>query len=269
MKEKLTTEDLKPFISEAQEYLTQLIYAIGRSAADDAGFCGAPISDGINQYTISFRWFRGHGNSLNIQAGVSRDGHQLSIRGSTINGWGTALGRDEFRLLTMSRSDHYSWDAQLYLASAVESYISVMMPRASWENHYGICQSSFHKFVGSDSYLLTDWAGKRLCDDCASVLTLAESVYHRTKETEAERSERDKMTPRLRWEILERDRFTCKACGRSAPDVKLHVDHKIPIAMGGKTVTENLHTLCVDCNLGKSAKMPSQATMEFWEQIAV
>jgi len=59
---------------------------------------------------------------------------------------------------------------------------------------------------------------------------------------------------RLRWKVLQRDRFTCK-CGRSpaiTAGVELHVDHIIPWSKGGETVIENLKTLCSVCNLGKS-----------------
>lgn len=60
---------------------------------------------------------------------------------------------------------------------------------------------------------------------------------------------------RLRWKVLQRDRFTCCACGKSpalAPGVELHVDHIVPWSKGGDTVSENLQTLCSQCNLGKS-----------------
>ncbi len=60
---------------------------------------------------------------------------------------------------------------------------------------------------------------------------------------------------RLRWKVLQRDRFTCCKCGASpalAAGVELHVDHVIPWSKGGETVFENLQTLCSACNLGKS-----------------
>jgi Homing endonuclease associated repeat/HNH endonuclease len=60
---------------------------------------------------------------------------------------------------------------------------------------------------------------------------------------------------RLRWYVLQRDRFTCCACGRSPAltlGVELHVDHVIPWSKGGMTVLDNLQTLCSVCNLGKS-----------------
>ena len=60
---------------------------------------------------------------------------------------------------------------------------------------------------------------------------------------------------RLRWHVLQRDRFTCCACGASpalALGVELHVDHIVPWSEWGETVLENLQTLCSVCNLGKS-----------------
>jgi len=70
--------------------------------------------------------------------------------------------------------------------------------------------------------------------------------------------ERAKITKSVRYDILKRDHFRCVLCGRGAEDgVKLQVDHFIPIAGGGTSEYDNLRTLCEDCNLGKSAKMPT------------
>lgn len=68
--------------------------------------------------------------------------------------------------------------------------------------------------------------------------------------------ERNKLGDGLRYDILKRDNFRCKICGSGASDgVKLHVDHIMPIAYGGKTEISNLQTLCERCNLGKSDKV--------------
>lgn len=59
----------------------------------------------------------------------------------------------------------------------------------------------------------------------------------------------------LRLEVLSRDKFRCVFCGKSpATDIgtKLHIDHCVPFASGGKSSLENLQTLCEECNLGKS-----------------
>lgn len=60
---------------------------------------------------------------------------------------------------------------------------------------------------------------------------------------------------RLRFLVNRRDRFACRACGRSPANevgVVLHVDHILPWSKGGETTMENLQTLCEVCNLGKS-----------------
>ncbi len=60
---------------------------------------------------------------------------------------------------------------------------------------------------------------------------------------------------RLRFQVLQRDNFRCRACGASpavAPGVVLQVDHITPWSRGGETVVENLQTLCDGCNQGKS-----------------
>lgn len=69
------------------------------------------------------------------------------------------------------------------------------------------------------------------------------------------KKERNKLSPSLRFKILNRDHNRCQICGRSAHDgVKLHVDHIKPIAKGGLTIESNLRTLCEECNWGKSDK---------------
>src|SRR5260370_39180825 len=64
---------------------------------------------------------------------------------------------------------------------------------------------------------------------------------------------RDLINPRLRYKILERDRFTCTRSGRTPPYVRLEVDHIIPLAHGGTNKEENLAMLCYRCNRGKGA----------------
>ena len=64
---------------------------------------------------------------------------------------------------------------------------------------------------------------------------------------------RSGVAPRLRFQILKRDGFRCTYCGLRADDgAVLHVDHIIPVALGGTDDPENLTTSCDECNLGKS-----------------
>lgn len=58
---------------------------------------------------------------------------------------------------------------------------------------------------------------------------------------------------RLRFEILKRDRFTCRYCGARPGRTQLHVDHVKPRAEGGTNDPSNLVTACETCNSGKGA----------------
>ena len=61
----------------------------------------------------------------------------------------------------------------------------------------------------------------------------------------------------LRYQVLRRDQFRCVLCGRSPATTigcDLHVDHIVPFSRGGKTLLENLQSLCSVCNLGKGSK---------------
>jgi len=60
---------------------------------------------------------------------------------------------------------------------------------------------------------------------------------------------------RLRFHVMKRDNFSCRACGASPalkPGLMLHVDHIKAWSLGGETIEENLQTLCEACNQGKS-----------------
>jgi len=62
-----------------------------------------------------------------------------------------------------------------------------------------------------------------------------------------------KLSPKIRYEIIERDGRKCLWCGKGAvEEVKLEVDHIIPESFGGSSLHENLGTLCSECNKGKS-----------------
>jgi len=61
---------------------------------------------------------------------------------------------------------------------------------------------------------------------------------------------------RLKYAVLKRDNSTCQRCGaniNNTKDVKLVIDHKIPVELGGENTIENLWTLCSECNSGKQA----------------
>jgi len=69
---------------------------------------------------------------------------------------------------------------------------------------------------------------------------------------------RKAISPRIRAIILHRDKRTCQMCGSASPSVPLEIDHVIPVALGGSNHQENLRTLCINCNCGKSSQLLCQ-----------
>lgn len=155
------------------------------------------------------------------------------------------------------------WDDTIARVRGIETDVH-RIGLGDFENTLVQCQSAF----SDDSCgLATESVGKTpACMLCVyqernrqEELQRAEREAER-KEREMRRSERNKMTPALRWRVLDRDGFKCRHCGKGADDgVKLHVDHVLPVALGGATQWENLQSLCAECNMGKRTSIQSQA----------
>lgn len=63
---------------------------------------------------------------------------------------------------------------------------------------------------------------------------------------------RRSISKQIRAQILARDGYKCRMCGRPSSEVPLEVDHITPVAKGGTDELANLAALCRDCNAGKS-----------------
>jgi len=48
--------------------------------------------------------------------------------------------------------------------------------------------------------------------------------------------------------------YTCLMCGKSEPEIKLTVDHVLPLSKGGSNSIENIQPLCHSCNSSKKAR---------------
>ncbi len=63
-----------------------------------------------------------------------------------------------------------------------------------------------------------------------------------------------------KYEVLERDHYTCQYCGRQAR--QLTIDHVVPRRVGGEHVWENVVTACMACNCKKAGRTPAEAKMK-------
>ena len=66
---------------------------------------------------------------------------------------------------------------------------------------------------------------------------------------------REGLAPKIRWQVMARDSFTCHYCGRRPPEVILEVDHMVSVVEGGNNALGNLITACMDCNRGKGSSV--------------
>ena len=58
------------------------------------------------------------------------------------------------------------------------------------------------------------------------------------------------------WEILKaKCDYRCQMCMKIEPEIKLTVDHKIPVSKGGNNYIENIQPLCGKCNSKKNARI--------------
>ncbi len=57
------------------------------------------------------------------------------------------------------------------------------------------------------------------------------------------------------WELLKkRFNYTCPACGRKEPEIKLGKDHIVPVSEGGGSYISNIQPLCFRCNKRKNTR---------------
>lgn len=72
-------------------------------------------------------------------------------------------------------------------------------------------------------------------------------------------------TPAMRQEVIDRDGDRCNYCGAEgdALGVQLAMDHVIPWAAGGRTISSNMQLLCPPCNSLKSDHSDREARRMF------
>lgn len=62
---------------------------------------------------------------------------------------------------------------------------------------------------------------------------------------------RDKLPRQLRRAVLERDGLRCQLCAEPVDPGDVHLDHVVPVSLGGPTTAANLQVTHSQCNLRK------------------
>ena len=100
------------------------------------------------------------------------------------------------------------------------------------------------------------------CETCPkiSLLCIAQHkgyslINWRIIQAVPKKRKRKTIKPKLRFDILERDKYTCQSCGATPQDgASLEIDHILPFSKGGSDDPSNLQVLCRECNVGKGAR---------------
>jgi hypothetical protein len=124
---------------------------------------------------------------------------------------------------------------------------------ATYARKFGSWQNALESFVSYINNVEVD-TGEKEAELNLLPINTNQKENKSIKEIKIRRTSRN-INLRLRFMILQRDNFTCKKCGQSPAknqNIILHVDHILAWSKGGETIIENLETLCLECNLGKS-----------------
>jgi 5-methylcytosine-specific restriction endonuclease McrA len=99
----------------------------------------------------------------------------------------------------------------------------------------------------SQKYCGVECSIKSMIETCSNMPKNKKKKYHKWG--------RKKLSPKVRFEVLERDGFKCVYCGCGHPDVKLEVDHVYPISrLSIDREYNNPINLCVCCDVCNSGK---------------
>lgn len=207
------------------------------------------VADVLGKTTLTRKEIDQHSDVLGWTAAVSRFGSwkaALEAAGLTTVPHARRWSDEEYfsNLLTVwthhGRAPRY---AELNQPPSTITNGSYAKKFGSW----GAAKTAFLERVNSD-----------LTDDQPEPAGVASTPAARPASRPARQAPADQRSIRLglRYTVLRRDHFRCSNCGRSPAThhgCVLHVDHVHPFSRGGKTVLENLRTLCDDCNLGKGS----------------
>ena len=252
--------EMDVFRRYALREITLYLLAVGYGAAQ------AEVTD-LSDLKHAAWWAMGHGGSLwfCLEPRKTWDEKTIAITHGHLSSFGRWDRNGLLQVVSYSdaQKPYENW-YEREKAQVLWNVVTALLPGTTWVNMLTDCCGPHRQYPGRSPDICRPVGDKWLCEKCEAQFMLPAEAQSMLRAGPVEKSEREKLTAALRWQVLERDGFICQACGATGANVKLHVDHKIPIAKGGKTTLDNLHVLCAPCNLGKRDKMPRQETLAQW-----
>lgn len=256
---------IKITVNAVQSWLVRLTFWYGwlqgAKAESEGSTSGYMSLDGygLRSSELEYYWYRANGMVyLSIyekarytspyESGLSR----ISFGGKELITY-DVFGRD-------ARGREFD-QAVVEAVEAVERKVREFFPHISGLNSYRLCTTPLHLSKMLSPKASRDTSPVRdvciqfeknwLCTECVERFDLNQRRFSSPVGlNEKQKKEFDKLKPALRLSILQRDEYACTSCRKSylkGDDVKLTVTYKFPVTEGGKTVAENLVTICQKC----------------------
>lgn len=212
--------------------------------------------------TITIEQFNRHGtmNAETIRRRFGSWWRAVESGGLTISNLGKRYSEADYFENLLKVWTHYGRQPTYGEMDQAPSWIRAGAYEAKW----GTWRNALKAFLERVS---TDVAESRETEKSLSVQKPSQTPQRRSqgakKQPFLENTRRRDITLGLRYDVFRRDRFRCIICGASPASkvgCELHVDHIKPLALGGRTVLENLRTLCSECNVGKGAKVEDESS---------
>jgi 5-methylcytosine-specific restriction endonuclease McrA len=212
--------------------------------------------------TITIEQFNRHGtmNAETIRRRFGSWWRAVERAGLTISNLGKRYSEADYFENLLKVWTHYGRQPTYGEMDQVPSWIRAGAYEAKW----GTWRNALKAFL---ERVNVDMAESRESENSLEVQKLSQTPRRGSQRTKKQPSldntRRRDITLGLRYDVLRRDRFRCVICGASPASkvgCELHVDHINPLALGGRTVLENLRTLCSDCNVGKGTKVEHKSS---------
>ena len=191
----------------------------------------AAVDPGLDYYAITMT--------------VDRRGHCVIDTQTEFAGWGDIDRRTELRVPSLDKPE-----AMIYCWQIDEQPYLVVKNEKEWFVYFQMGGNALVEREIARRYLSDRFSAKH-CDPSTRI-THDQAPFVALKSLPKHAMQRAP-TPRLRMDVLDRDKRKCRICGSSPSTnvhVELHVHHIRPWTTGGYTHIENLITLCHTCHKG-------------------